>query len=111
MGAELNTAHGDPSDPRPYDIVAALHTEAGHDDHRGAGGLCRNAADEIERLRFQVSSYEGMCDLPWLPAEKVARFFLENERLYNRREFDEFAVSRLTQLVTRARFDGANGRK
>jgi hypothetical protein len=33
------------------DIVAALKSEAGADDHRGAGGLCRDAAAEIERLR------------------------------------------------------------
>lgn len=33
------------------DIIAALRSEAKADDHRGAGGLCRDAADEIERLR------------------------------------------------------------
>jgi hypothetical protein len=36
----------------PYsDIVEALKSEAGAEDHRGAGGLCRDAAAEIERLR------------------------------------------------------------
>ncbi len=36
----------------PYpDIVAALRVQAGAEDHRGAGGLCRDAAKEIERLR------------------------------------------------------------
>lgn len=43
-----------------------------------------------------------------LPAEQVARVFLENERLYYRREFDEFTVARLTQLILRARADGAD---
>lgn len=39
----------------PYpNIVSALRIEAGGDDHRGAGGLCRDAADEIERLRATI---------------------------------------------------------
>lgn len=32
------------------DIVSALKAEASADDHRGAGGLCRDAAAKIEQL-------------------------------------------------------------
>lgn len=43
-----------------------------------------------------------------LPAEYVARVFLERERLYYQRPFDEFTVERLKQLILRARADGQN---
>lgn len=42
-----------------------------------------------------------------LTAEFVARTFLERERNYQSRPFDEFTVARLEQLVLRARADGA----
>jgi hypothetical protein len=42
-----------------------------------------------------------------LPAEYVARKFLESERLYQQRPFDEFTVERLKQVILRARDDGA----
>jgi hypothetical protein len=42
-----------------------------------------------------------------LSAAEVARVFLERERTYQGRPFDEFTVTRLEQLVLRARSDGA----
>jgi hypothetical protein len=53
-----------------------------------------------------VSSKEMPMD-DALPAEHVARRFLENERLYQQRPFDEFTVERLKQVILRARADGA----
>lgn len=47
----------------PYsDIVAALRVEAGGDDHRGAGGLCRDAAAEIARLRAVILNIQALAE-------------------------------------------------
>ena len=40
------------------DIVSALRAE----DHRGAGGLCRDAANEIERLQREVKHHKDLVD-------------------------------------------------
>ena len=42
------------------DIVAALKAEAGAEDHRGAGGLCRDAAAEIERLLADLEEMDEL---------------------------------------------------
>jgi hypothetical protein len=42
-----------------------------------------------------------------LSAEQVSRLFLERERTYHHRPFDEFTVARLEQLILRARADGS----
>lgn len=43
-----------------------------------------------------------------LSSEKVARIFLEREQLHHGRSFDGNTVARLTQLILRARHDGAS---
>lgn len=42
------------------DIIAALRAQSQAEDHRGAGGLCRDAANEIERLQRQVKHMEDL---------------------------------------------------
>lgn len=47
----------------PYpDIIAALRAQAGAEDHRGAGGLCRDAANEIERLQRELKHRQDLVD-------------------------------------------------
>ena len=44
------------------DIVAALRAEHSAEDHRGAGGLCRDAANEIVRLQREIAHLKDLVD-------------------------------------------------
>lgn len=55
------------------DIVAALEAEAKSSDHRGAGGLCRDAAAEIERLRSALRTVRA-----YICNEQVAHALVSN---------------------------------
>lgn len=46
-------------------------------------------------------------DIEILPCDTVARIFLENEVIYQQLPFDTFRHTRLTELLSRARADGA----
>ncbi len=80
---------------------------------RSACLCCENAADEIERLREQI---EEMLSLGQIPAEDVARHFVDGELRNSfsiaRTGHEELGkaqtTTRLAEVIRRARLDGAN---
>jgi hypothetical protein len=65
-------------------------------------------SDRIQRLMTEI---DQMRSLGEIPVEQVARCFLENEQLYYRLPFDTFRHARLTEVIRRARIDGANAER
>jgi hypothetical protein len=65
-------------------------------------------SDKIQRLMDQIEQMRSMGEIP---AEEVARYFLENEQLHTRLPFDTFRHVRLTEVIRRARLDGANAER
>jgi hypothetical protein len=65
-------------------------------------------SDRIQRL---LSEIDQMRSLGEVPAEQVARTFLENEQLHCGVPFDTFRHARLTEVIKRARIDGANAER
>ena len=51
-----------------------------------------------------------LLSLGQIPVEQVARIFLDDERAYYKRQFDDFTVARLSAVIRRARLDGYNSR-
>ena len=51
-----------------------------------------------------------LLSLGQIPVEQVARIFLDDERAYYKREFDDFTVARLSEVIRRARLDGYNSK-
>ena len=65
-------------------------------------------SDRIQRLLTQIDEMRSMGSIP---AKEVARYFLENEQLHSRLPFDTYRHARLTEVIRRARLDGANAER
>lgn len=99
------------TEPTEAEVEAACRAECGFDkmDFDGLSRLvrvrymsrCRAALTAAAQVR------ERAPEPTKLSAAEVARIFLERERTYQSRPFDEFTVTRLEQLILRARSDGA----
>lgn len=63
---------------------------------------CRH---EIKRLEAVIAEMRAFGTIP---AEDVAKYFLESEQLYYQRPFDVGTLNRLSAVIRRARIDGAN---
>lgn len=82
-----------------------MQGNAPDEEYNDPHGEC---AAEIKRLQDVIKE---MRSLGSIPAEDVAKFWMDNEALYYRTQFGSGALTRLTSVIERARLDGANARK
>lgn len=62
-------------------------------------------AAEIKRLQAVIKE---MREWGSIPAQDVAKFWMDREALHYRTQFGDGALTRLTSVIERARLDGAN---